>query len=352
MISIISIQEREKWDRVVASFKNYDVYYLSGYVNAFRIHGDGEPILVHVEHDGVKAMAVYMKRDVADDPRMPGLIKGRYFDLITPYGYGGLLFEGDLSSLKVKYIVEELKAYYRSENIVCEFVRWHPILKNVEVFRDCGNVIDLGKTIHMELSSKEVIWNNITSKNRNTIRRAEKSGVKIEHSTNPLLFETFIDIYNQTMKKDNADTYYYFEPAFYQSIANDLTGHYEIFYALLEEKIIAMSIMIFANNMMHYHLSGSLVEYRNMNPSNLLLYEAACWGVKQGFTTFHLGGGVGSGEDNLFKFKQSFNRYSGNQFSISKIVHDADIYNELLDYRKNIDVSFDQDSSFFPLYRS
>ena len=95
------------------------------------------------------------------------------------------------------------------------------------------------------------------------------------------------------MDKDNAEEYYYFEEEFYKSIHEDLSGHYEMFYAVYEGQIIAMSIILFANRQMHYHLSGSMIEYRNLAPSNLLLYEAALWGCKQGYRTFHLGGGVG-----------------------------------------------------------
>ena len=60
-------------------------------------------------------------------------------------------------------------------------------------------------------------------------------------------FNGFIKIYNATMDKDNAEEYYYFGEEFYKSISEDLNGHYEIFYATYENKIIAMSIMLFAN---------------------------------------------------------------------------------------------------------
>ena len=42
MISIVTLEEIEKWNHIVKSFKNYDIYYLSNYVKAFKIHGDGE----------------------------------------------------------------------------------------------------------------------------------------------------------------------------------------------------------------------------------------------------------------------------------------------------------------------
>lgn len=109
--------------------------------------------------------------------------------------------------------------------------------------------------------------------------------------------------------------------------------------------------MIFANGMLHYHLSGSLREYRSLAPSNLLLYKTALWGCEQGFKTFHLGGGVGSGEDPLYKFKAAFNRNSDNQFSIGKMTLDSEKYDYLTSLRK-IDSKFNPESKFFPLYRS
>ena len=50
MLEIINIDESEKWDSIVKSFSNYDVYYMSGYTKAFKLHGDGEPTLIYY-HD-------------------------------------------------------------------------------------------------------------------------------------------------------------------------------------------------------------------------------------------------------------------------------------------------------------
>ena len=208
------------------------------------------------------------------------------------------------------------------------------------------------KTVAFDLTSSEVIWENIISKNRNMIRKAEKNGIEIRHGKDLELFKDFKRIYNATMEKDNAEEYYFFGDAFYESIHNDLHDNYEMFYAVLNGEIIAMSIMLFGNKQMHYHLSGSMIEYRNLAPSNLLLYKAALWGCEQGYKTFHLGGGVGSGEDNLYKFKAAFNRNSNYQFSIGKQIFDQDKYDELVSIRETQDPTFNKDSQYFPLYRS
>lgn len=86
MIQIFNMSQAKEWDELVSSFANYDVYYLSGYVKAFQIHGDGEPQLFYYNENGIRGIYVYMKRNTT--------IEGVY-DSITPYGYGGFLLEGD-----------------------------------------------------------------------------------------------------------------------------------------------------------------------------------------------------------------------------------------------------------------
>ena len=343
MIQIYSIEQAKAWDEIVQGFAEYDVYYLSGYVKAFMIHGDGDPFLLYYEGNGLKTIYVYMRR--------PTAIEGVY-DSVTPYGYGGVLFEGDASEENKAAFWQEYLATMEQEHIVDNFVRYHPVLSNAEPMKAVSNVIDLGKTIAMDLASPELIWDNIHSKNRNMIRKAEKNGIVIEHGQGMDLFEKFIEIYNATMDKDHAEEYYYFKLPFYESIHNDLRDNYEMFYAVYEGQIIAMSIMIFANGRMSYHLSGSNIEYRNLAPSNLLLYKAAVWGSEQGFKTFHLGGGVGSGEDNLYKFKAAFNKVSDYQFSIGKQIFNQEVYDQLVEIRRQSDPTFNQKSHFFPLYRA
>lgn len=343
MIKIYNIQDESRWDEIVESFVRYDVYYMSGYVKAFMIHGDGDPQLLFYEADGLRAVYVYMKRKTP--------IEG-YFDSVTPYGYGGVLFEGDTSWDILKAFWKAYVDKMHEEGIVDNFVRYHPVLANATPMKSISNVIDLGKTIAFDLTSPDVIWENIISKNRNMIRKAEKNGIEIHHGKDMSLFSDFKRIYNATMEKDHAEEYYFFGDAFYESIHRDLHDNYEMFYAVLNGEIIAMSIMLFANDQMHYHLSGSLVEYRNLAPSNLLLYKAALWGCEHGYKTFHLGGGVGSGEDNLYKFKAAFNRNSDYQFSIGKEIFDQEKYDELVALRVSNDPTFDKTSKFFPLYRS
>lgn len=350
--SIINVDESEKWNRIVKSFNNYDVYYLTDYVKAFKIHGDGEPILFYYTDENINAINVVMKRDISSDIRFTGKIPtNTYFDISTPYGYGGFLIEGSITNKSLQNLDREYSQTCIDEGIVSEFVRFHPVLKNEINLDDIYDISILGKTITVDLWSQDRIWDNIASKNRNMIRKATKSGIKIFWGRNPKIIDEFINLYNATMDKDNAKDYYYFKREFYESVLNDLKYNSLIFYAVYEQNIIAMSMILYSNKQIHYHLSASDRMFQHLAPTNLLLYEVAYWGCENGYKTFHLGGGLGSKEDSLYNFKKVFNRNSDTNFSIGKKIFNNKKYEELVKIRFK-DTYHDKDTQFFPLYRA
>lgn len=353
MITVITFDQKAEWNSIVVSFKNHDIYYSRGYVDAFKLHGDGDPILIYYESSALRGIYVAMMRDLSLLPWTIGKIQpNQWYDLTTPYGYGGWIFEGDTGIEQLHIFYDEYKVFMREHNFVSNFVRYSPVLNNSCYLRQMSRIIDLGKTISINLDSEDVVWNNIKSKNRNMIRKAIKNGVTIEHcKPTSDLMSIFKQIYDETMRFDNAINYYYFGDLFYQSIIDNLSDNTEVFYALHEGSIIAISIILYCNAQMHYHLSGTKSEFRALAPTNLLLYEASLWGIKMGLKTFHLGGGVGSGEDNLYKFKAAFNRNSNCQFSVGQEVFNVEMYNSLVKWRTQDDTAFDYSSSFFPIYR-
>ena len=344
MLKVYTLEESNKWDTVVRSFSEYDVYWLSGYSKGFKLHGDGEPLLFYYENRHIRGINVVFKRDISKVTFFKGKLPGNtYFDFSTPYGYGGWIIEGE----GYHEWFSTLEDWCRKNGVISSFVRFHPVVKNYIFSEGIYNIIPLGQTVAMDLRSPEIIWENISSKNRNMIRKAEKSGVKIFSGRSEALYKEFIGIYNATMEHDNADDYYFFRPEFYNSICFDLPENAQIFYAVKDNEMIAASIMIAANGYLNYHLSGLKYEYRSLAPSNLLLYKAALWGCANGYKTFHLGGGVGSQEDNLFKFKKSFFKGSNLcQFYIGKKIYIQEKYDELISMREPIN------SGFFPEYRA
>jgi hypothetical protein len=130
------ITKKDAWNELVESFENNDVYFKYGYFVPFSNYGDGEPNLFYFESDFGRVAYPYMLRDIADCPNLIGKIeKGIYFDISSAYGYGGPLYETDnLPKLKSEFF-ETFSRYCSEKNIISQFDRFHPILKNHVLIR-------------------------------------------------------------------------------------------------------------------------------------------------------------------------------------------------------------------------
>lgn len=342
----IGLDNEKLWKKLVISNPNHDVYYLPEYLKAFEQHGDGTPIMFYYYTDTFSVLNVAMKRDIAKIESFKDKVpESTYFDLATPYGYGGFITNGTPTEVELSEFNNKYEEYCFSNGIVSEFVRFHPVLSNSDLKIGTYEIQELGKTVTIDLSSEEVVWANFDAKNRNMIRKSQKNGVRIFWGRDWFIFENFISLYNQTMQRDNAKDYYFFKEDFYKSILMDLKYNSMIFYAQYEGNIIAAAILLFANGKMHYHLSGSNRDFQYLAPTNLLLYEAAIWGGRNNFKTLHLGGGLGSNEDQLYKFKRVFNKNSNSKFSLGKKVFIPNVYKELT---SEVGIIYKE---YFPAYR-
>lgn len=339
----------EDWDKCVKSFNNWDVYYLYEYAYSFMLHGDGDIYLIYFEHHNERICYVVMQKDIALCDKFKGALpEGRYFDWETPYGYGGPLADVDISEESQQIFLNEIREYCRSNHIISQFVRFHPLLNNYDVLQNVIETRYLRDTIFIDTSDLDLIINNMDSKNRNMVRKAQKNNVNIVcKSINE--FQDFIPMYDETMEKNGADAYYTFNYDYFDSLCN-MKDNAMIFYAFHDEKPISGSIIFYNDRFMHYHLSGSYTEYRKYAPSNLLLYEAACWACGKGIKQFHLGGGMAQ-DDSLFGFKKQFNKNGRAAYVVGRTIFDDKCYRELLGIRKKLDSEFDINNKYMIQYR-
>lgn len=47
MFKVVSHDMKEEWDTIINNSKQTDIYHEWGYVNSYKINGDGEPLYLH-----------------------------------------------------------------------------------------------------------------------------------------------------------------------------------------------------------------------------------------------------------------------------------------------------------------
>lgn len=350
ILNIVGLDERDRWNSIVKSFHNWDVYYLQEYAQAFYLHGDGVPFLIDYQDSESRFCYVVMKSDIADAPQFCGILeRGKFYDLETPYGYGGPLSDSPISEQSQRLFLHELKDRENSEILVSQFVRFHPLLMNHNAAPLIFETRYLHDTIFIDTASPDLILTNMDSKNRNMVRKAKKNGVIIEYR--PVDdYQEFIPIYEETMRRDHATAYYYFGEEYFR-IQTKLKNNACFFFAMKDDKAIAAAMIYYNEKFCHYHLAGTAADYRKYAPSNLLLYETATWASRRGITKFHLGGGI-TQNDSLYGFKKQFNRNGRLSFVIGRTIFNKEAYQMLLDAREKLDHEFDRNNNRMIQYRA
>ena len=328
MQSNILCEILDDWDDILYSFPKIfqDIYFTKKYLKLYE--SDKEKALCLFCHEKDKIMLFpFLRRKIAD-----------YFDFETAYGYGGPVS----NTAEVDWnqrAFGTMHDYLKEHDYLCGFTRFHPLLSNECFVRnknhcsdeDCIQILYDRQTIAIDTSKGEDdIWNNqIHSKNRNMIRKAEKNYLEYKAEYDFASYSEFINLYLSTMSRLSADSFYFFDNDYFEKIKANFRGASFLGTVRFEGKLICAAIFLYSEKYGHYHLEGSDRNYSNLGANNFLLWKTACEMCKLGIHEFHLGGGTNSSLDNpLFKFKKSFSK-NEKQFFIGKQIFDLNQYNKI-----------------------
>lgn len=354
MLTEIAISEAERWNEIVRSFRNYDVFYLNEYSSAFMKEDrvNGMPFLIYFENGRDRAVSVVFRRDVALDEHMRGKIgKGRYYDIITPYGYGG--FAGEVEDYGT--LNREYNEYCLSNNYVCEFVRFalfNDYYKHFKCIGDQHAVVE-NKTHNVVRSLDmpiEDIWMDFKQKVRKNVKRAQKNRLEIVAENTGEHIDDFLDIYYGTMERSKADRQYYFSGQFYKRL-NRMADNIMYFHVVHERKIISTELVIYGSENAYSYLGGTDSKYFDLRPNDFLKWEIIKWAKDKGLKNFVLGGGYGS-DDGIFQYKSSLAPHGIVDFYIGRRIFDMEAYDYLCRLRGVESHSAELDKiGYFPEYR-
>ncbi|WP_042348349.1 GNAT family N-acetyltransferase [Bacillus massiliigorillae] len=353
MYQIISFKEKQKWNDALSRFHKSDLYYYHGYCSLSYLMGDGEPYLFFFEDDNECLVCYpYIKRRIELPFMNDDMLKEDVFDIITPNGFGGPLTQ-NISEKTIGKFRRDFEEHCQKENIISEFIRFHPIIQNHHYLEECLEVIYDRETVYIDLTkSEEEIFNNYHKNHKRNIHKAISNNFEfrvLAKDEAMLLIKDFYILYKETMDKVGATPYYYYSIEYLTSFLLDLDKHCRIAAVFDEGKLISAALCMFNEEYIHYHLGCSKKEYLHLGINPFLFHHLALWSKKVGCRALHLGGGH-IGRDSLFQFKHRFNDEGTLDFYVGRKIHNISKYNLLV---RNWEKYYSQDASsgFFPLYR-
>ncbi len=285
---------------------------------------------------------------------VPLLVDGKqYYDLITPYGYGGpiiMRLTGDKTRLLREYEAAFQK-YCDEHDIISEFVRFHPLAGNGPDFMPIYHSEMIRHTVGTNLKDyDDPVQNEFSKGCRKRIRQLLKSGAEFKITKSPSNIASFRKVYCATMDRNKAGKYYYFPDEYFESCIEWFQENTILVEALYKGEIVAAGYYFTWNKTIHIHLSGTMTEYLYLSPAYILRYAITLWGKKHGYELIHHGGGRSNASaDSLYTFKKQFGKNTEFDFYIGKKIWNPEVYQRAIGLREHQDGKTETD--YFPKYR-
>lgn len=261
--------------------------------------------------------------------RKAGVIdKEQYYDILTPRGMGGpRCINCDTIDL-VKYN-ESFTAYCKKRNIIAEYVRFDPWICNQDTFRTLYDELEHYGNLYC--NNLNIDFYNEEYK-RNVLRNIRKNinDIEVKFDFKGKCIDKFLELYQYTEEKHTVSKYYHLSKELLMKYFDLLKNKVAIASAFYHGKIISSSVVLFGEDIVHYHFLGNHPDYRNLYANTIIIYKTALLAKKMGKSLFDLGGGTING--NTAEYKRRFVGENGVfPYYVGKRILNSEIYKRLIE---------------------
>lgn len=336
MIEII--RSKTKWDAFLDQIDYYDFYHTYDY-HELSIKPDEECILITYSEDETLIGLPFIVRQIPDCD---------YKDLTSVYGYAGPVSKNLTEHFDSLKFSNALNKCLKEQHIVSVFSRLNPFVDfQHQILDRIGNIEHVGQIVNIDLTLPiDIQRQKYQRRIKGQINKARRLCTVRKATSKEDILE-FIKIYYENMDRVEARNSYYFEQDYFFKFLESDSLELDLLLATLNEtgEIIAGVMFVKTNNIVQYHLSGSKEAHLDIAPVKLLIDEMRiCATEEGGYDFFNLGGGYGSQNDSLLRFKLSFSKQLYD-FCVWKYVVDQDQYDSLSNTKKT------EHPDYFPKYR-
>ena len=343
------------WSQTLQKLR-HDFYHLPEYLalEATRFEAIPEAILI-VDEEKIFFLPYLLRQcnDIFDED----IAIGKVFDVISPYGYPGILLSEAAVNIPefIDFAFNQLIQVFQAKQVYSAFFRLHPLLNqdfNKSCYPDICQLVGETVSIDLRLSEAE-IWQQTRPEHRNKINRCKRYGFTARMVPFKQYIDDFNHIYEETMSRVGATRVYYFGEDYFLQLSNALGDNLHLCIIELNQQIACAGLFTECCSMVQYHLGGTKTEFLKQAPSKLMFDYVRFWAKERGNEVFHLGGGVGSTKDSLYHFKAGFSQQRQPFMTLRLITNEREYFHLVNLRAKALNTEVDQllKTNFFPAYR-
>lgn len=318
-----------RWDELVASSPQSDIYYRAAYILAAAELEHSQPLGLIISSSNRRYLLPMLLRPISSPDGQS------WSDASTPYGYGGVLcssLDSEVALPDVLHFFQELRAWCATRQLVSCVLRSHPLLAQDWLFAqspgiDFVSIKRRSQTVAIPLQT----WDDtrecpfgMSKGRRSDLALARRNlrvtwGVLSDQRDAVEQFRIFRSLYESNMRCVGAAEFFHFPWSYYERLSA-LGPDVGIGIAWHDDCAVGGAVFIAGPTYSHYHLSGSDETGHKYKASTLLVVEGAKWARQRGCRFLHLGGGLRV-NDSLMDFKRSF---GGEHHQVGHVILIAD----------------------------
>ena len=272
----------------------------------------------------------------------------RLHDSVTPYGYGGAYQWGQGSDATAFWAGFELWA--DASSLVTHVTRCSPFLEDPK--QPPGDVITRLSNVSISLKDGfESAWDGAKPQTKRDARRAERDGVVVQEGSSDEALEAFHDLYLETMMRNGAADFYFFNLDDMRRLRDALAGDFAVFTADAGGEVVAADVVLCGVHHAYFFLSGSSERGRRSRANALLRRMEVAWLAERGLQEFLLGGGM-SESDSLFRSKAVYAPDRVLEFQARAWTLNSVVEEQLVAARRASEPAWHPRPDFAPRYRA
>jgi lipid II:glycine glycyltransferase (peptidoglycan interpeptide bridge formation enzyme) len=160
-------------------------------------------------------------------------------------------------------------------------------------------------------ASEDELFSKLNSKTRYNVNLAFKKGVQIYENTSAEGMEQYVQILEETTQRQG---FYAHKPEYFRKMWEHAgnSGMLRIFNAVYENQVLVSWVMFVFNKKLYYPYGASRSAFREVMPSNLMMWEMIKFGKSEGCELFDMWGSLGPMPDEkdawfgFHRFKKGF----------------------------------------------
>ncbi len=228
---------------------------------------------------------------------------GRVVNSLPYYGSnGGVLASSEMAR---NALCEKYNCLAQEQDVAAATLVTHPLmpLHEASVIYDLTDErIGQFTTLFSKGNAVNALLSRLDSSTRRNIRKAKKSGVKINVDNTAVDFlqavhkENMVDIAG----KAKSEIFFDLFPNYFQA-----DEAFRIYTAEVEGKLVAALLIFYFNKTVEYFTPVTCKEYRNMQPMAGIIFEAMVDAAQRGFRKWNWGG-TWLSQDGVYRFKRKW----------------------------------------------